>query len=64
MKQPLSYLIATALGSIVGVLIGTAVVAVPYYLILVLLIKAPLNFLQIWGGVLLFDTIVRYIKNS
>jgi hypothetical protein len=64
MKHPLSYKIATAFGSFIGVLIATAIVAVPYYLILVFLIKAPLNFLQIWGGVILFDTIVRYIKNS
>lgn len=54
--------IAATLGTIVGAVIGTALVALVYWAVLVLMVKIPLTFIQVWGVVIVYDTIVNYIK--
>ena len=54
--------IAATLGTIVGAVIGTALVALVYWAVLVLMVKIPLTFIQVWGVVIVYDSIVNYIK--
>ena len=54
--------IAAILGTIIGAVIGTALVALVYWAVLVLMVKIPLTFIQVWGVVIVYDTIVNYIK--
>ena len=64
MKDPVSYEIAAYIGSAIGTLIASAIVAGFYYFFLVIVIKFPLTYLQIWGGVIVFDCIMNAIKNK
>lgn len=63
MKDPVSYQIAAYIGGIIGTLIGAALVAGFYYLILAFVIKLPVTYLQVWGGVIIFECISNVIKN-
>ena len=56
--------IAAILGTIIGAVIGTALVALVYWAVLVLMVKIPLTFIQVWEAVSVFDSIVNYIKRQ